>query len=492
MQAGGADEVSACRHCVMKSGFVARGSALRFRWRPSRAAARILGMNSQAPIPFSQRTAWERAPNRLAEAWARSLASGKPSIDLTESNPTRCGFSYPEARILRALADPRGLVYEPLPRGLPAAREAVAAHLAAEVPGAAPCSPKDLILCASTSEAYSWLMKLLGERGDQVLVPHPSYPLFDFLAGLEDVTLVRYALRREERWRIDFESLAAGATPRTRAVIVVHPNNPTGNTLTVAEAGKLVDFCAERNLAIISDEVFLEYPFRPAPGAASSPLIEETAAEASADSPDRAGPNRTDSSTPRMARRDSPAAGHHLLAGSLAPRGGCLVFSLGGLSKSSGLPQIKVGWIRVGGPPELATEALARLEVIADTYLSVNTPAQWALPELLAAGREVRDAIRARTTANRRWLDSTARDAAWELLPADGGWYAVLRVPHTRTEEEWCLLLAEEEGVLLHPGFFFDFESEAFLVASLLPEEGRFAEAMARVLGRIGGTEEAK
>jgi alanine-synthesizing transaminase len=405
-------------------------------------------MNSPAPVPFSQRTSWERTPNRLADAWARRLASGKPSIDLTESNPTRCGFSYPEARILRALADPRGLVYEPLPRGLPAAREAVAAHLAAEVPGAAPCSPEDLVLCASTSEAYSWLMKLLCERGDQVLVPHPSYPLFDFLAGLEDVTLVRYALRREGRWRIDFESLAAAAALRTRAVIVVHPNNPTGNALTVAEAGELVDFCAERSLAIISDEVFLEYPFSPAPGTASSPLL---------------GP----------------------LAGSLAPRDGCLVFSLGGLSKSSGLPQIKVGWIRVGGPPELVTEALARLEVIADTYLSVNTPAQWALPDLLAAGREVRDAIRARTAANRRWLASRDRNVAWELLPADGGWYAVLRVPRTRTEEGWCLLLAEEDGVLLHPGFFFDFESEAFLVASLLPEEGRFAEAMARVLGRV-------
>jgi aspartate/methionine/tyrosine aminotransferase len=473
----------------MKSGFVTSGSALRFLWRAARTGARILGMNRHSPIPFSQRTAWERAPNRLAEAWARRLASGQPSVDLTESNPTRCGFSYPEARILRALADPRGLVYEPLPRGLPAAREAVAAHLAAEVPGAAPCSPEDLVLCASTSEAYSWLMKLLCERGDQVLVPHPSYPLFDFLAGLEDVTLVRYALRREERWRIDFESLAA--TPRTRAIIVVHPNNPTGNTLTVAEAGELVDFCAERNLAIISDEVFLEYAFPPTHRAASSPPIEETAAEASADSSDHAGANPADSSTPRAARRDSPDAGHHLRAGSLARRGGCLVFSLGGLSKSSGLPQIKVGWIRVGGPPELVSEALARLEVIADTYLSVNTPAQWALPELLAAGREVRNAIRARTAANRRWLASRARNVAWELLPADGGWYAVLRVPHTRTEEEWCLLFAEEEGVLLHPGFFFDFESEAFLVASLLPEEGRFAEAMARVLGRIGGTEEA-
>jgi aspartate/methionine/tyrosine aminotransferase len=447
-------------------------------------------MNSHPPVPFSRRTAWERTPNRLADAWARRLASGKPSIDLTESNPTRCGFTYPEARILQALADPRGLVYGPAPRGLPAAREAVARYLAAEVPGAAPCSPDDLVLCASTSEAYGWLMKLLCERGDQVLVPRPSYPLFDFLAGLEEVTLVPYSLRREERWRVDFASLAAAASPRTRAVIVVHPNNPTGNTLTVAEADATAGFCAERGLAIISDEVFLEYPFPPAQDVASSlvggPAVTESgpdsAAESIAGSPAtaRAGCLAGSVAGPIDG---SPATA---LSGSLARRGGCLVFSLGGLSKSSGLPQIKVGWIRVGGPAELATEAMARLEVIADTYLSVNTPAQWALPELLAAGRDVRDAIRARTTANLRWLESKARDVAWELLPADGGWYAVLRVPRTHTEEEWCLLLAEEEGVLLHPGFFFDFESEAFLVASLLPEEGRFAEAMTGVLGRLG------
>jgi alanine-synthesizing transaminase len=414
-------------------------------------------MNNHEQIPFSRRTSWERTPNRLAEAWARRLASGKPSTDLTESNPTRCGFAYPEERILRALADPRGLRYQPVPNGLPAAREAVAAYLAAEIPGAAPCSPDELVLSAGTSEAYGWLMKLLCERGDQILVPRPSYPLLDFLADLEEVMLVPYSLRREGRWRVDFESLAAAASPRTRAVIVVHPNNPTGSALTVAEADALADFCAERGLAIISDEVFLEYPFPPAADAASVPLAKTTGLQ----------------------------AGANAFVGSLAPRHGCLVFSLGGLSKSSGLPQIKVGWIRVGGPPPLAAEAMARLELIADTYLSVNTPAQWALPELLDAGREVRHAIRERTAANLQWLKSQAPGAAWELIPPDGGWYAVLRVPRTHTEEEWCLLLAEEEGVLLHPGFFFDFESEAFLVASLLPEEATFAEGMTRVLARM-------
>jgi aspartate/methionine/tyrosine aminotransferase len=226
----------------------------------------------------------------------------------------------------------------------------------------------------------------------------------------------------------------------------------------VEEADGLAAFCAARGLAIISDEVFLEYPFPPALGVASSRPVGSMVAGAHPDS----------------------------LAGSLAPRGGCLTFSLGGLSKSAGLPQIKVGWIRVGGPSALAVEAMARLEVVADTYLSVNTPAQWALPELLDAGRSVRQAIRTRTAANRQWLASRTCQMAAELLPADGGWYAVLRVPRTRTEEEWSLVLAEEEGVLLHPGFFFDFESEAYLVASLLPEETKFEEAMIRVLGRIG------
>lgn len=443
-------------------------------------------MNNHTPVPFSRRTGWERSPNRLAEAWADRLASGKPAVDLTESNPTRCGFAYPEERILRALANPRGLVYEPTPRGLAPARDAVAAYLAAEVPGAAPCSPDHLVLSASTSEAYGWLMKLLCERGDQVLVPRPSYPLFDFLAGLEEVTLVPYPLHCEGRWRIDFAALAAAAGPCARAVIVVHPNNPTGNALTIEEADTLAAFCAERGLAIISDEVFLEFPF---PAAAR--FGEVVAIPARSSSADSAAGVTQDDPLPAEVRAHLLAAarqiaGGPLLAGSLAPRGGCLTFSLGGLSKSSGLPQIKVGWIRVGGPPDLVAEAMARLEVIADTYLSVNTPAQWALPELLNAGRRVRDGIRARTAANRRWLESRAGNAAWELLPADGGWYAVLRVPRTHTEEEWCLLLTREEGVLLHPGFFFDFESEAFLVASLLPEEARFAEAMTRVLGRVG------
>lgn len=387
---------------------------------------------------FTQRTQWSRNPNRLAATWSARLGSGLPAIDLTESNPTRCGFTYPEAEILRALADPRGLLYEPAPAGLPAARRAVAEDLGLD-------GWDSILLTASTSEAYGWLFKLLCERDDEVLIPRPSYPLFDFLAALEEVRLVPYPLRYEAGWRMDFEALESALTPRTRAVLVVHPNNPTGNYVTREEWQRLSALCAERDLAVISDEVFHEYAF-----------------ENASDADERGAPDR---------------------APSLALEAPCLTFSLGGLSKAAGLPQIKVGWIHVGGPAGTAREAFGRLEVVADTYLSVNTPAQWALPSLLQLRRKVRDQIRSRVRANRRWiLEEAAGSAPWELLRAEGGWYAVIRVPRIRTEEEWCCRLAEEEGVLLHPGYFFDFESEAYLVASLLPEEVRFREGMNRLL----------
>lgn len=409
-------------------------------------------MSSPPPPRFSRRTAWERHPNAVTEAWNRRLASGLPADDLTESNPTACGFRYPEERILRALADPRGLRHEPRPLGLPSARAAVAASCGAD-------SPQRVILTASTSEAYAWLFKLLCERGDRVLIPRPSYPLFDFLAGLEEVEPKPYALRHDGRWRLDLEELAERIDRRTRAVVVVHPNNPTGNALTRDEASKLLAVCASRGIAVISDEVFLEY---------TEPETDRADA-AAADTPAR----------PSRPRADL------LRAGSLAHEAPALTFSLGGLSKSAGLPQIKVGWMRLGGPDALVAEALARLEVIADTYLSVNTPAQWALPELLAAGVEVREQIRARVRANRAWLEENSRDTAWQTDPADGGWTAVLRVPRLHDEENWCVLLAEEEGVRLHPGFFFDFDEEGILVCSLLPPEDRFRAAMGRALRRM-------
>ncbi len=418
---------------------------------------------------FAARTRWDQSPNRLTEAWNRRLAAGLPAADLTESNPTRCGFSYPEAEIRQALSDPRSLRYEPTPAGLPHARSAVAEHLTRRkasarssaspdvsvdpsvipFPGVipvdpplvassdvGPVDPSSILLTASTSEAYAWLLKLLCERGDNVLVPRPSYPLLDFLAELEDVSLRRYSLRYEGRWRIDLDSLESTIDARTRAVIVVHPNNPTGSLLSRSEADGLRRICAERDLALISDEVFLDYTT--------------------------------------------------VAAGSLATDSPCLTFALDGLSKAAGLPQIKIGWIRVAGPPHLTREALARCEIIADTYLSVNTPAQWALPELLRAGAAVRHEIRERTRANRAWLEAreARAPAAWSLLASDGGWSAVLRVPAVRSEEEWCLRLVDD-GILLHPGYFFDFETEAFLVTSLLPEEAVFRDAMERAVRTI-------
>ncbi len=401
---------------------------------------------------FSRRTSWEQAPNALAEAWRIRRESGQPAIDLTESNPTRCAFRYDDDRILAALSDPRALQYEPEPTGLLPAREAVARRSG--------CDPDDLILTASTSEAYGWLFKLCCEPGDRVLIPRPGYPLFEFLAELEEVALDRYPLRLETRWEIDFDALEESITPRTRAIVLVHPNNPTGSAVTRPEALRLQELCAARGLAIISDEVFLDY-------------LTATPLERGAASP----------AEPAVLTRPTGSTGP---AGPMAEDAGCLAVSLGGLSKAAGLPQIKVGWMRIGGPCDIAAEARARLEVIADTYLSVNTPAQWALPALLECGDAVRAQIRARTEAHRTWLRREGEgDVPWQLLPADGGWYAVLRVPRLRSEEEWCLRLVEEEGVLLHPGYFFDFEEEAYLVASLLPEPARFEEAMRRVLRHL-------
>lgn len=387
-------------------------------------------------ITFSRRTGWPAEPNRLSEAWDRCRAVRPDAVDLTLSNPTVAGLPYPEETILRALSDPRALLYEPASRGLPFALEALARDLTRE---ADPVSPDQLVLTASTSEAYGWLFKLLTERGDEILVPRPSYPLLEFLADLEETRLVSYPLRYDGRWQIDFEALASACTERTRAVVVIHPNNPTGNFLDLDDARRLGDFCARRNLAILSDEVFLEYGFGPA----NEP---------------RAG---------SLAALDLPT----------------LSVSLGGLSKCAALPQIKLGWLRVGGPSALAREALSRLEVIADTYLSVNTPAQWALETLLASRARARDAIRVRIESN----DAAIRRAVGphspvSVLHTEGGWSTVLRLPQVRSEEAWTLGLLEEEAVHVHPGYFFDFDDEAYWVVSLLPAPERFAPAIERAL----------
>ena len=366
---------------------------------------------------FSSRLDWNFQTNRLSAL----LKTRRHVLDLTESNPTRAGFEYPGEEILGALADARALRYDPEPRGLLSAREAVAKYY-----GDVPASR--ILLTASTSEAYAYLFKLLCDPGDEILSPRPSYPLFEFLAGLESVRVVQYPLRYDGAWHIDFHALEKAITPRTRAIVVVNPNNPTGSFLKREERAKLEQF----GIPILSDEVFSDYAF---------------------------------SSSDSCVR-------------SLTGAANVLTFSMSGLSKIAGLPQMKLGWIVASGPGHEA--ALDRLELIADTYLSVATPVQIALPRLLEAAVGVRGQITKRTQANLALLKSVARP-----LHVEGGWYAILQVPRTKSEEDWAMELLDRHDVLVQPGFYFDFESEAFLVLSLLTPPDVFAEGLKRVLAEV-------
>ena len=383
---------------------------------------------------FSSRTPGDLTPNRLAETLAALRADGRTILDLTESNPTRAGFEYP-ADLLRLLADSRGLTYAPSPFGLLAARNAVARDYDRH----GLCVRADRIaLTASTSEAYGCLFKLLTDEGDEVLVPRPSYPLFDHLTRLDLVTAQPYDLDRDSGWRIDFDSLERALCSRTRAILVVSPNNPTGSFVKSDEVERLADLCASHGLALVADEVFADYQL--APGARAS-------------------------------------------AGRVVDRRDVLTFSLGGLSKTVGLPQVKLAWIAAGGPDRLVDAALERLELVCDTYLSVSTPVQVAAAELLERGAMVREQIASRVAANyRRLSEQVASTPACRALPAEGGWSAVLEVPSLESEERLVLDLLQKDGVLAHPGYFFDFPRESYLVVSLLVPEATFAEGIDRVL----------
>jgi alanine-synthesizing transaminase len=382
-------------------------------------------------MPFSTRSARDRTKNELAVALEEAHLAGRAVLDLTESNPTRAGIPYAEG-VLEALGDPRALVYEPLPFGLLEAREAVARTYAEA--GVA-IEPSRIVLTASTSEAYAFLFKLLCDDGGEVLVPEPCYPLLDHLARLEGVRLVPYSLAYDGEWHVDLGSLRRAIGEKSRAIAVVHPNNPTGSYLKKDELSAL----AATGLPIVSDEVFAPYALSSDPRRAASALVAKDA----------------------------------------------LVFALGGLSKMAALPQMKLAWIAVGGPEREALEALARLELIGDTFLSASTPVQLAAPRLLASRHVAADAIQARLARN---LDEAARRVAGtpvSLLKVEGGWYATLRVPGTMSEEAWVLALLREEGVHVHPGHFFDFASEAYLVTSLLTPEGAFAEGVGRIVARV-------
>jgi alanine-synthesizing transaminase len=371
--------------------------------------------------------------SRLARALRLRRASGQPIIDLTVSNPTQCGFRYDPAGTLGALGDPRAMSYDPDPRGMRSAREAICRYYAAHE---ATVAPEQVFLTTSTSEAYSWVFRLLCDAGDEVLIAQPSYPLFDFLAQIEDVRLAPYALRYHDGWQIDLEGLRARITERTRAIAVVHPNNPTGHW--TRERRELEELCVERGLALVVDEVFLDFGFS-------------------------------------AVTRESFAKGEHPT----------LTFVLSGISKIAALPQMKVAWIAAFGPKRESTPALDRLEVVADTFLSTNAPMQCALPSWIEGAGAMQQQIRARTAANLRALDATiAAYPAVTRLAVEAGWYAVMRVPALGSDEDLAVRLAEH-GVYVHPGYYFGFGGDGWLVVSLLPEEGEFRRGVEIVCGEV-------
>ena len=389
---------------------------------------------------FAKRTNWKLEPNGFTRALEARRASGKPVIDLTASNPTTCGFKYPEREILESLSNARAIVYSPESKGIRSAREAVAANYRG-IPGFggphAAIDPEHVILTSGTSEAYSYIFRLLCEPGDEIVVPAPSYPLLEFLADLNDVRLAHYSLLYDHGWQIDVASLRVALTPRTRAILVVHPNNPTGSFVKANEAEQLDAIAAAAEISIVSDEVFLDFP---------------------------------DIDTP---------------APSFVYQRGALTFTLSGLSKICALPQMKLAWMIASGPEKVVEQAVERLDVIADTYLSPGTPVQLALPRLLATRGEIQRQLKGRVSENLSYLDAAiARHPQITRLEREGGWYAILRVPSMQSDEDFVISLLENTGVLVHPGRFFDFPRDGFVVISLIARTDEFREGIDRLLQR--------
>jgi alanine-synthesizing transaminase len=384
---------------------------------------------------FSERTHWNLAQNRLTRTLAELRASGKAILDLTRSNPTECGFAYDEKGIQKAFAQPAMQLYQPNPRGIRSSREAVTAYYEQQqIPAAA----DDLVLTSGTSEAYSFIFRLLCNPGDEVLIPAPGYPLFDFLADLCDVKLVRYPLVYDHGWQIDFPALAAAASGRTRGLIVVHPNHPTGHYIAASEQAKLSDFCVRRGIVLIADEVFLDFSLKES----------------------------------------------HAI--SFASASEVLTFTLSGLSKICGMPQMKLAWIAVTGQAHEKIKALARLEVIADTYLSVGTPVQLAAPALLAMRTAFQAQVMARVRANLRELDTQlSRQSACNRLFCEGGWSAILRIPAMQSDEDLAIALLTTAEVFVHPGHFYDFAQPGHAVVSLIVSEEEFTEGVRRILAHF-------
>jgi alanine-synthesizing transaminase len=382
---------------------------------------------------FSQRTNWKLSPNRFTQVLEAIRASGTKLLDLSVSHPTECGLQYDTAAILAAFQNPKALSYDPQPKGLLPAREEVARYYLRDHDVSV--DPESVILTTSTSEAYSYIFRLLCNPQDEILVPKPSYPLFDFLADLQDVALIPYSLEYAHGWMVDFQSITRALTPRTRAILLVHPNNPTGSYLRAEEVQHLNNLCQKHNLALIVDEVFLDYSF--------------------AGIPPRTFANNLDA----------------------------LTFTLSGLSKIAALPQMKVAWLVTTGPGSLVQPALDRLEVIADTYLSLNAPTQWAVPTLFEQRHALQPQLLQRVRENRANLQKLiSSQPACELLDADAGWYAVLRVPARGSDEDLVIDLLQKQNVVVHPGHFYDFPKDGFLVLSLITPAVIFNEGISRLL----------
>jgi aspartate/methionine/tyrosine aminotransferase len=387
---------------------------------------------------FSERTNWKLTRNRLTVALDEARASGARVLDLTISNPTRAGLRYDKPLILQSLASPQAMDYDPQPKGLPSALAAVAAYY--QGAHGIHLDPEQLVLTTSTSEGYSFVFRLLCNPGDELLVPKPSYPLFEFLADLQDVKLIPYPLIYDHGWQMDFPSLEKVVTKRTRGVVIVHPNNPTGSYVQAQERESLDRFCREHGLALIADEVFLDYAHD------------------------------------RCTRQ------------SFATNDDVLTFTLSGISKISALPQMKVAWIATRGPVPEVEAAQARLEVIADTYLSMNAPIQWAVPALLEQRASIQQQLLDRVLTNLSELDrQLSTQKTCQRLTVEGGWYAVLRVPVTKTDEDLAVDLLRRKSVLVHPGHFYDFPSDGYLVLSLITPGNEFAEGIGRLLQTVRG-----
>ena len=381
---------------------------------------------------FSKRTQWTTIPNRISLLVEQKRRRGETIIDLTESNPTICGFDYPEKEILSALSQESVMKYKPEPRGLLQAREALSAYYTSF---GIYINPEQIVFTSSTREAYSFLFKLLCNVGDNVLIPRPSYPLLEFLSQINDIEPKQYRLIYDGEWHIDFESLKMNLTNRTKAILLVHPNNPTGSYITQKEFDEICNLAAEHQCAIIIDEVFLPYSIN--------------------------------SDNPKQYILEIPDS--------------VLTFSLNGISKLIGLPQLKLSWIIIQGNSQFRAEVLNRLDILTDTFLSVNTPVQFALPTLLKYAPDIQKQILSRIRSNYTSLLNCFAQSKGSILNTEGGWYGILKLPQKQSDEDLILEFLMKANILLFAGHLFELEQHSTVITSLLPPTNTLQEALREI-----------